>query len=80
MKCLHILLVLDPSWASINRGVLLCNECCSVHRVMGTHISHVRALGTNWPPMLKEVRYSSHLAAINTHVVPDGVQFGKQRC
>lgn len=47
---------LDPSWASINRGVLLCNECCSVHRVMGTHISHIRSLSsTNWPPVLKEV-------------------------
>ncbi len=50
------LVFVDPSWASINRGVLLCNDCCSVHRVMGTHISHVRALNsTNWPSVLKEV-------------------------
>ncbi|CAG9095658.1 unnamed protein product [Plutella xylostella] len=43
----------DPSWASINRGLLLCAECCSVHRSMGRHISHVKSLrqGT-WPPSL----------------------------
>ncbi|XP_077298058.1 ARF GTPase-activating protein GIT1 isoform X2 [Arctopsyche grandis] len=43
----------DPSWASINRGILLCMECCSVHRSMGRHISHVKSLhqGT-WPPSL----------------------------
>ncbi|KAG7306970.1 hypothetical protein JYU34_007093 [Plutella xylostella] len=42
-----------PSWASINRGLLLCAECCSVHRSMGRHISHVKSLrqGT-WPPSL----------------------------
>ncbi|XP_026329181.1 ARF GTPase-activating protein GIT2 isoform X4 [Hyposmocoma kahamanoa] len=43
----------DPSWASINRGLLLCAECCSVHRSMGRHISHIKSLrqGT-WPPSL----------------------------
>ncbi|WAR03556.1 GIT2-like protein [Mya arenaria] len=29
----------EPSWASINRGVLICDECCSVHRSLGRHIS-----------------------------------------
>ena len=33
-----------PEWASINRGVLICNECCSVHRSLGRHISQVRHL------------------------------------
>ena len=47
----------DPSWASINRGVLLCNDCCSVHRSLGRHVSHIRSLqAPNWPPVLKEVR------------------------
>ena len=47
----------DPSWASINRGVLVCNECCSVHRSLGRHISYIRSLhSTNWPPVLKEVK------------------------
>ncbi|KAM6463175.1 ARF GTPase-activating protein GIT1 isoform 5-T5 [Liasis olivaceus] len=34
----------DPGWASINRGVLVCDECCSVHRSLGRHISIVKHL------------------------------------
>ncbi|XP_052872850.1 ARF GTPase-activating protein Git [Anopheles cruzii] len=34
----------DPSWASINRGILLCADCCSVHRSLGRHISQVKSL------------------------------------
>lgn len=46
----------DPSWASINRGLLLCAECCSVHRSMGRHISHVKSLRQgSWPPSLLAV-------------------------
>ncbi|XP_036332090.1 ARF GTPase-activating protein GIT2 isoform X1 [Rhagoletis pomonella] len=41
----------DPSWASINRGILLCSDCCSIHRSLGRHISMVKSLrqGT-WEP------------------------------
>ena len=47
----------DPSWASINHGVLICDECCSVHRSLGRHISFIRSLhSTSWPPALREVR------------------------
>lgn len=57
----------DPSWASINRGVLLCNDCCSVHRVMGTHVSHVRALSShNWPPAQKEMVFGLVQKGANT--------------
>ncbi|CAK1582198.1 unnamed protein product [Parnassius mnemosyne] len=43
----------DPTWASINRGLLLCAECCSVHRSMGRHISHIKSLRQgSWPPSL----------------------------
>ncbi|VDN05646.1 unnamed protein product [Thelazia callipaeda] len=34
----------DPLWASINKGVLICSECCYVHRNLGRHISHVRSI------------------------------------
>ncbi|KAK3774024.1 hypothetical protein RRG08_030106 [Elysia crispata] len=36
--------VAEPTWASINRGVLICDECCSVHRSLGRHISQVKSL------------------------------------
>ncbi|XP_078582988.1 ARF GTPase-activating protein GIT2-like isoform X2 [Branchiostoma floridae x Branchiostoma japonicum] len=43
----------EPGWASINRGVLLCDDCCSVHRSLGRHISQVRSLQhSNWASSL----------------------------
>ncbi|KAK7066924.1 glycerophosphoinositol permease [Halocaridina rubra] len=48
----------DPGWASINRGILICDECCSVHRSLGRHISHIKSLnkGTWNPTQLTMVR------------------------
>ncbi|XP_022108828.1 ARF GTPase-activating protein GIT2-like isoform X2 [Acanthaster planci] len=50
----------DPGWASLNRGVLVCDECCCVHRSLGRHISQVRALnhGPPWPRSLREMVYA----------------------
>ncbi|KAI6208099.1 hypothetical protein M3Y96_00078900 [Aphelenchoides besseyi] len=31
-------------WASLNRGVIICPDCCYVHRSLGRHISHIRSL------------------------------------
>lgn len=46
----------DPGWASISRGVLVCDECCSVHRSLGRHISIVKHLRHSaWPPTLLQV-------------------------
>ena len=41
----------DPAWASINKCILLCSECVSVHRSLGRHVSIVKSLrqGT-WSP------------------------------
>lgn len=48
--------LLDPRWASVNRGVLICDECCSVHRSLGRHSSQVRHLRhTPWPPTQLQV-------------------------
>ena len=31
-------------WASVNRCVLLCSDCAFVHRMLGRHVSDVKAL------------------------------------
>jgi len=41
---------LDPDWASLNLGTVLCIECSGVHRNLGTHLSRVRSLDLDdWP-------------------------------
>ncbi|KAK0095721.1 hypothetical protein PV326_007594 [Microctonus aethiopoides] len=35
---------LEPAWASINRAILLCDQCCSIHRSLGCHISQIKSL------------------------------------
>lgn len=47
----------EPHWASVNRGVLICDECCSVHRSLGRHSSQVRHLThTPWPATQLQVQ------------------------
>uniref|UniRef100_A0A8C4GIU2 G protein-coupled receptor kinase interacting ArfGAP 1 n=1 Tax=Dicentrarchus labrax TaxID=13489 RepID=A0A8C4GIU2_DICLA len=47
---------INPGWTSINRGVLICDECCSVHRSLGRHISIVKHLRhSGWPPALLQM-------------------------
>ena len=42
---------LNPDWASLNLGVLVCIECSGIHRNLGSHISRVRSLDLDeWPP------------------------------
>ncbi|ROK28180.1 ARF GTPase-activating protein GIT1 [Anabarilius grahami] len=57
MKCTLLYHVCsDPGWSSINRGVLICDECCSVHRSLGRHISIVKHLRhSGWPPSLLQM-------------------------
>jgi hypothetical protein len=43
----------EPTWASINLGILVCLECSGVHRRLGTHVSKVRSLTLDkWEPEL----------------------------
>ncbi|XP_033212377.1 ARF GTPase-activating protein GIT1 isoform X3 [Belonocnema kinseyi] len=50
--------IFEPSWASLNRAILLCDECCSIHRSLGRHISHIKFLhkGPWSTSLLKMVR------------------------
>ncbi|XP_032241813.2 ARF GTPase-activating protein GIT2 [Nematostella vectensis] len=42
-----------PEWASLNRCVMICDECCSVHRSLGRHVSQVKhSKHPIWPPTL----------------------------
>ncbi|WAR15867.1 ASAP1-like protein [Mya arenaria] len=34
----------DPKWLSTNLGVLICLECCGIHRNLGVHISRTQSL------------------------------------
>lgn len=62
-KSLYFVFLLDPRWASVNRGVLICDECCSVHRSLGRHSSQVRHLRhTPWPPTQLQVHTLYHKA------------------
>ncbi|XP_054011690.1 ARF GTPase-activating protein GIT1 [Hylaeus anthracinus] len=35
---------LEPGWASLNRAILLCDDCCGIHRSLGRHISNIKSL------------------------------------
>lgn len=37
-------LYIDPLWASLNFGCLLCIQCSGIHRNFGSHISRIRSL------------------------------------
>lgn len=69
-------LYIDPSWASINRGILLCSDCCSVHRSLGRHISIVKSLRQgSWEPSVLNFVNSLNYHGANSvweHNLPEG--------
>ncbi|XP_026674278.1 ARF GTPase-activating protein GIT1 isoform X2 [Ceratina calcarata] len=34
----------EPGWASLNRAILLCDDCCGIHRSLGRHVSQIKSL------------------------------------
>jgi hypothetical protein len=34
----------QPTWASCNLGVFICQDCAGIHRSLGTHISRVKSV------------------------------------
>uniref|UniRef100_A0A3Q2CD04 G protein-coupled receptor kinase interacting ArfGAP 2a n=1 Tax=Cyprinodon variegatus TaxID=28743 RepID=A0A3Q2CD04_CYPVA len=77
--------VSEPRWASVNRGVLICDECCSVHRGLGRHSSQVRHLTHSpWPPtqlQMVQTLYSNGANSIWEHSLldPASVMSGKRK-
>ncbi|XP_073321776.1 ARF GTPase-activating protein GIT2a isoform X7 [Pagrus major] len=75
----------EPRWASVNRGVLICDECCSVHRSLGRHSSQVRHLmHTPWPPtqlQMVQTLYSNGANSIWEHSLldPASVMSGRRK-
>uniref|UniRef100_A0A8D3AS08 G protein-coupled receptor kinase interacting ArfGAP 2a n=1 Tax=Scophthalmus maximus TaxID=52904 RepID=A0A8D3AS08_SCOMX len=75
----------EPRWASVNRGVLICDECCSVHRSLGRHSSQVRHLThTPWPPtqlQMVQTLFSNGANSIWEHSLldPASVMSGKRK-
>ncbi|XP_045890100.1 ARF GTPase-activating protein GIT2a isoform X4 [Micropterus dolomieu] len=75
----------EPRWASVNRGVLICDECCSVHRSLGRHSSQVRHMThTPWPPtqlQMVQTLYSNGANSIWEHSLldPASVMSGKRK-
>uniref|UniRef100_A0A672PE35 ARF GTPase-activating protein GIT2-like n=1 Tax=Sinocyclocheilus grahami TaxID=75366 RepID=A0A672PE35_SINGR len=74
-----------PHWASVNRGVLICDECCGVHRSLGRHNSQVRHLSnTAWPPtqlQMVQTLYNNGANAIWEHTLldPSSITSGKRK-
>ncbi|XP_023858837.1 ARF GTPase-activating protein GIT2a isoform X3 [Salvelinus sp. IW2-2015] len=75
----------EPRWASVNRGVLICDECCSVHRSLGRHSSQVRHLThTSWAPtqlQMVQMLYNNSANSIWEHSLldPASVMSGKRK-
>uniref|UniRef100_A0A4W5M324 G protein-coupled receptor kinase interacting ArfGAP 2a n=1 Tax=Hucho hucho TaxID=62062 RepID=A0A4W5M324_9TELE len=75
----------EPRWASVNRGVLICDECCSVHRSLGRHSSQVRHLThTPWAPtqlQMVQTLYNNGANSIWEHCLldPASVMSGKRK-
>lgn len=58
---------LDPDWASLNLGALMCIECSGTHRHLGAHLSRVRSLDLDdWPPELLAVMTAMGNALANS--------------
>ncbi|XP_012589316.1 PREDICTED: arf-GAP with GTPase, ANK repeat and PH domain-containing protein 3, partial [Condylura cristata] len=57
----------DPDWASLNLGALMCIECSGTHRHLGAHLSRVRSLDLDdWPPELLAVMTAMGNALANS--------------
>jgi hypothetical protein len=48
----------NAQWASLNHGVVICDECCLVHRSLGRCVSIIKSLKKSyWPQSLIDTLY-----------------------
>ncbi|XP_066509634.1 ARF GTPase-activating protein GIT2-like [Hoplias malabaricus] len=73
----------DPHWASVNRAVLICDQCCSVHRSLGRHSSQIRHLvHTSWPPtqlQMVQTLYNNGSNSIWEHTLQESASLASGR-
>lgn len=51
LQCDYLTFFLDPDWASLSFGILICIKCSGIHRSLGVHLSKVRSLTLDfWNP------------------------------
>ncbi|KAI4461175.1 g protein-coupled receptor kinase interacting arfgap [Holotrichia oblita] len=56
----------DPTWTSVNRGILLCVQCCCIHRDLGRHISQVKSLQhSHWSNSLLSLVQTLNNSGVN---------------
>lgn len=84
LQRLTVYSVVDPSWVSVNKGIYLCAECCSVHRSFGRHISQVRHVSKSvWPPALLQMVQTLNNNGVNNiweHLLLDnGTKLSKRK-
>lgn len=69
---------LNPKWASINLGILLCIECCGIHRNLGVHISKVRSITLDeWEPEIQIIMCglgNTRVNGILEYEIPDHIK------
>ena len=74
----------NPTWASINLGITLCDECVGIHRGLGVHISRTCSLTLDvhvWEPEIIKVMAELGNTISNRIYEAQGVkkQFGGTR-
>ncbi|PAA67004.1 hypothetical protein BOX15_Mlig010005g1 [Macrostomum lignano] len=70
----------DPEWISTNLGILICLECCGIHRDLGVHVSRTQSLLMDdlTPAQLLTSRCVGNAVfnEVFEAVLPDGVKPG----
>lgn len=66
-----------PNFVSINNGILICEQCASIHMALGYDVSYVRNIDHEWDPYLLgfmqlggNSKYKQFKAKYNLEMIP----------